>query len=131
MPARTYDSAHLSILLVDDDAIMLRMLEAMLRSDRHRPGLAGDADSALELFRSQTWDVVLTDYLMPGRNGAQLAQRIKEIAPEVPVILMTGYFGIVPLEDVDHPILHKPFRRPAIVAAINRCLAAEGAASPA
>lgn len=124
MPSLSYDTSTLAILVVDDDPIMLRMLEATLRTDRHTVGVASDTTEALELFQSRAWDVVLTDLNMPGRSGEALAQEVKRLAPTTAVILMSGFAaGTSSFAGVDE-LIQKPFRRAGIASAINRSLKA-------
>jgi CheY-like chemotaxis protein len=123
MTPPTYDSGGLAILVVDDDPVMLRMMEAMLRSDRHEVGLVGESAKVVEKFTSRPWDVVLTDLNMPGLDGEQIAQKIKALTPSTAVVLMTGFSRSEDYMGVD-AVVHKPFKPTTIAAAINRGLAA-------
>jgi len=81
----------LRILVVDDQEVICELLAEYLHEDGHTTGCAFRGDEALELFRKQHFDLVLTDQSMPGLNGEQLAAAIKRLAPDVPVILLTGF----------------------------------------
>ena len=70
------------------------------------------------LESGSSFDVVVTDYMMPGMDGHALTQQIHKSFPELPVLLITGYTG--PTEDVrDLPLLTKPFSQAEIAAALR------------
>jgi len=52
---------------------------------------APDAESAIELFRQSPFPLMVTDYKMPGKNGVELIQAIREIAPATRVVLISGF----------------------------------------
>ena len=81
----------LRVLVVDDQEVICELIAEYLHGDGHTTAMAYRGDDALELFRTQGFDLVITDQSMPAMNGAQLAGAIKQIAPEVPVILLTGF----------------------------------------
>jgi len=69
-------------------------------------------------------DVVVTDYMMPGMNGGQVAARLAASHPELPLLLVTGYMG--PTDDVLHlPRLSKPFGQQAIASALAELFAGD------
>ena len=93
--AATERSRHGSerILLVDDEEVLVRLTESMLKELGYEVrGYTGGVE-ALETFKSSphAFDLVITDQVMPGLTGTELARRIKEIRPEIPVILASGY----------------------------------------
>jgi CheY-like chemotaxis protein len=81
----------LNILLVDDQPIICELVAELLRTDGHVVHTAGSGGSALEQFRELECDLVITDLAMPGMNGQQLANVMKQLTPAVPVILLTGF----------------------------------------
>ena len=83
---------HERILVVDDEILILSMMQQHLRKMGYRVITRADSLSALESFRDEPhkYDLVLTDHTMPCMQGAELAERLGEVRPEVPVILMTG-----------------------------------------
>jgi signal transduction histidine kinase len=81
----------LRVLIVDDQEVICELLAEQLQTDGHTTGTALRGDDALNLFRTDSFDLVITDQSMPGMNGAQLAAALKVIAPHVPVILLTGF----------------------------------------
>jgi CheY-like chemotaxis protein len=80
-----------------------------------------DAREALERFQAGRFDLVVTDFFMPPFLGSELARRIKEIAPEVPVLMITGYPQKLSgsANPVDF-ILTKPFTLPELRQALER-----------
>lgn len=79
------------ILLVDDDSAILKVLGAMLTHLGYDFALAHDGDDALKtLDHVDGFFLVITDINMPGMDGWQLAQRLNEVKPELPVIALTG-----------------------------------------
>lgn len=81
----------LQILVVDDQELISELIAECLKCDGHHPTTAANGREALEVFRKSPADLVLTDQSMPGMNGVQLSVAIKEIAPQTPVILLTGF----------------------------------------
>jgi signal transduction histidine kinase len=81
----------LSVLVVDDEAVTLGVLQNYLTSDGHRVVTAANAKEAIECCESREFDVLITDHAMPGMNGVQLAALIHERRAGHPVILVTGF----------------------------------------
>jgi CheY-like chemotaxis protein len=84
-----------TVLLVDDDRAMLAMAEDMLAQLGYEPVGYDNSVKAWEAFRAGPgrFDVVLTDELMPELTGTQLALRVRELRPELPVVIASGYGG--------------------------------------
>jgi two-component system NtrC family response regulator/two-component system response regulator HydG len=79
------------VIVIDDEVNAAAALETLLREDGYEVSRAHDAREGLALLERIDADVVLTDLRMPGMDGLELLQRIKEIRPEVMVLLMTAY----------------------------------------
>jgi two-component system NtrC family response regulator len=88
----------INILVVDDEVHIRRLAEKELSSERRRIATAGSAHEALKAFRAGTFDVVLLDMRLPDGCGLDLLTRFQELAPEVQVVIITG-FG-----DVDNAV---------------------------
>ncbi|HEU0021061.1 MAG TPA: response regulator [Dehalococcoidia bacterium] len=85
-------SPPLHLLVVDDEPMVALLLTAFLTNDGHHSVVtAADGRLGLEKFQSERFDLVLTDRAMPEMNGDQLAASIKEISPQTPVIMLTGF----------------------------------------
>ena len=109
----------LSILLVDDEQLVRTATAEMLRELGHVVTEAGSGAEALARLPELAPDIVVTDYKMPRMDGAELASRVREIRPALPLLLITGYTGRAD-EAPDLPRLDKPFRRADLAAAIER-----------
>jgi two-component system NtrC family response regulator len=82
------------ILVVDDEEAQRKVLSGFLRKRGFKTVAAANVDEALQLARSETVDLVLTDLRMPGRGGVELLQELRALNPEIPVIVVTA-FGTV------------------------------------
>jgi DNA-binding NtrC family response regulator len=83
-----------TILIVEDEAKMRRLLELNLGEDGFSTLSAGDAESGLKLLRENSVDLVVTDLKLPGMNGLEFLQTIKRQNAAIPVVVMTA-FGTV------------------------------------
>ncbi|MDT8342633.1 MAG: sigma-54 dependent transcriptional regulator [Longimicrobiales bacterium] len=79
-----------AILVVDDETAILETLEILLRREGFRVRTASSGREALEALEAEVPDVVLTDIRMPGLDGLELLAHVREVDPEVAVILMTA-----------------------------------------
>jgi two-component system NtrC family response regulator/two-component system response regulator HydG len=79
------------IVVVDDEVNAAQALDALLREDGYTVSQANDAKAALALVEREDPDVVLSDLRMAGMDGIELLQRLREIRPEVMVVMMTAY----------------------------------------
>src|SRR3972149_1683746 len=79
------------IVVIDDEVNAATALETLLREDGYEVASAHDARGGLLLLEKAEPDVVLTDLRMPGMDGLELLQKVKEVRPETMVILMTAY----------------------------------------
>jgi signal transduction histidine kinase len=100
------------VLVVEDDAMVAAGTVAMLEDLGHRTIEVSSAALALEILESKTdIDVVVTDHAMPGMNGSELARRIRETWPDLPVVLVTGYADLPNGPDPQLPRLAKPYKQ--------------------
>ena len=119
------------ILVADDDTSVRMLIELALRRAGHDVALAVDAAGALEIASddTQSIDLLLTDYTMPGRSGVELAADVRAMRPDIAVVLMSGWrldepVGGVPVQPV--VLLEKPFDLTALAGAVERALEARG-----
>ena len=104
MPATATSGRKLRILLVDDDPLVSMNTADMLTDLGHSVREATSAAGALQLLASDgPFDVVVTDYAMPGMNGLDLATKVKQIQPQLPIVLATGYAELPPHAAVEFP----------------------------
>jgi two-component system response regulator PilR (NtrC family) len=79
------------ILVVDDERSMREMLSILLEREGYEAVEAKNGQEALQLFEASVFDLVISDIQMPGINGIELLARIKKLAPEVPVLMITAF----------------------------------------
>ncbi|HLG85648.1 MAG TPA: response regulator [Alphaproteobacteria bacterium] len=107
---------RLSVLVVDDDADVLASTAAMLEDLGHTVLTAPSGAAALDIVRSgATLDLVITDHAMPGMTGVEVAEHIRQLRTNLPVILATGYADLPSDEDSRIPRLSKPYRQQELV----------------
>jgi signal transduction histidine kinase len=117
-----------TILLVEDEAAVRDLVEAALGDRGYRTLSAADAEEALRLEREHTGtiDLLITDVVMRGMRGPELAQRIRELRPTVRVLYMSGYpdnaLGDRGILDGGTAFLQKPFKVSALGAKVAEVL---------
>jgi two-component system, cell cycle sensor histidine kinase and response regulator CckA len=123
-------TAHpVSVLLVEDQAGVRKFAGLALRGEGHRVSEAGSGEAALERAGAgEPFDVLVTDLMMPGIDGRELAERIRLLRPEVGVVLMSGYAPVWEGgETIERSVfLQKPFPPGALLAALNQALQVVG-----
>ncbi len=116
-----YANAPASILLVDDEALVRDATVEMLTDLGHLVIPAASATEALDILAHASLpDLVISDYLMPGMNGAELAAEIRRRYPNLPILLATGYASLAGNSMPDLPLLPKPYRQSELAATIER-----------
>lgn len=116
-----------TILIVDDDETDRLGLAAALRSEGYEILVARDGDEALEVYLAQRVHVVVTDMVMPGRDGLSLIAAIRNFDPRAAIVAVSGksksqleaskIYGA-------HSILEKPIDPKALVTAVREAVAA-------
>jgi CheY-like chemotaxis protein len=113
-------AAHGRVLLVDDEEIVRISTADMLSDLGYAVVEAASAEEALELYeRGERFDIVVTDHLMPGMNGTQLADALSATQPHLRVLLVSGYAEGAGL-DPRLPRLTKPFRKDELAASLGQ-----------
>jgi DNA-binding response OmpR family regulator len=79
-----------SILVVEDEEKIARVLQLELEYEGYNVEKAFDGNEALEKYRSQKWDLILLDVMLPGMSGIELLRKIRNNDPLTPVILLTA-----------------------------------------
>jgi DNA-binding NtrC family response regulator len=87
-------SIRTSILVVDDEKIVRDSLTKWFLEDGYQVDAAEDATAALRLLQAQRWDIILLDIKMPGMDGMELQQRIREIDPQATIIFITAHASV-------------------------------------
>ena len=113
-----------SILIVEDDPDVRAMLTRTLGCGGYVVDSAADGSEALDKFRDNRFNLVITDVRLPQMNGLQLLGEIKQAEPHVPVIVITGYGSVQnaveAMQGGASDYLLKPFSNEALQAAISR-----------
>jgi DNA-binding NtrC family response regulator len=114
------------ILVVDDDAIVIKSCKRILEAEGFEVSSVPGADQALEAIRTSDFDLLLIDVKMPKHDGMYLMREIKKNWPEIPTIIMSGY----PTPETIAEVLRlgatlfipKPFRPDELVKSIRQVL---------
>ena len=112
------------ILIVDDEPGICHVLRSVLLDEAYFVETAMSAKEALNKLAGAPYDLAIVDLYLPGVNGLQLAEAIRFLDPQTPVILMTAY-GTTAFEAMaSHPAIttyvHKPFDLDTMLALIRR-----------
>ena len=115
------------ILAVDDEQDILTLLERIIQEDTpHKISTETDPEKALETFKQGDFDLVMTDLKMPGMSGIQLMDKIKEIRPDAPVIILTAFATIETAVEATRKgaedYLTKPFRRERLLITLEKTM---------
>ena len=122
-PARPKEARSLRVLLVDDDILVSMGAADMLLDLGHSVTEAQSGPHALKLLESDApFDIVVTDYAMPGMNGFELAQRVKARNPKLPIILATGYAELPADRSIEFGHLSKPYTSKDLAAALENAV---------
>ena len=84
------------VLCVDDELVGLKVRKIVLERAGYQVLTAPDGVSGLALFAEQAVEAVVLDYSMPGMHGGDVARRMRETKPEVPILLLSAYMGLPP-----------------------------------
>lgn len=119
---RTSSRASLAVLVVDDDPLVLENTSALLEDLGYRVTAVDNAEAALCLLRAQgNFDILVTDHMMPGMTGAQLADTLQTERPGMPVLLVSGYADLAEGNRRRHT-LAKPFTQSSLDQAVSQAM---------
>lgn len=115
-----------NILIVDDEKNYPTIIGELLGEEGYSSLTASSGMEALDILNTELVDLVLTDVNMPGMSGIQLLEKIKEINPDIPVIIMTAYGSVEKAVEAMHKgaytFILKPFENQALIAHIAKAL---------
>ena len=126
-PARSaHDGRGQRILLVDDAPDLLAVTAALLEASGDEVVQAANGEEAVLLLETErAFDILVTDYLMPGINGGEVARRAGLLWPALPILVLTGYAEIEELAEL-HPaieVIRKPVRMDVLTQSVAAALA--------
>jgi PAS domain S-box-containing protein len=132
LPAAPAAPASGRILLVDDSTDVLVTVGAFLEKAGFVVTRAEHGDRALAILgRDRRFDALVSDYAMPGLNGLDLVMRARSLSPGLPALIITGYAALGDAETEGTAVLHKPFQRHELLAALARVMRRETATATA
>ena len=121
-------STMAKIILAEDDNDMRRFLVKALEKAGHEVMSFAEGASAFEEIKQTTFDLLLTDIVMPEMDGIELARRAAELDPALKIMFITGFAAVALHPDSKAPrdakILSKPFHLRDLVAEVGRLMAA-------
>jgi len=116
----------MKILVVDDDAIVIKSCKRILEAEGLEVSAVPSADEALEMIKKYEFDLLLIDVKMPRHDGMFLMREIKKVIPDMPIIVMSGYPTPETISDVLNlgasQFIPKPFRPDELIKAIRPVL---------
>ena len=110
------------ILLVEDDQLVRDIISRMLRDAGHTVQVASNGLEGLKRFQEGSYDLVIADLGMPGMSGDTLADRIRSLAPTVPVMALTGWQLDEEQRRHFDEVLRKPVTRKVLDRVVAKCL---------
>ncbi|MCB5201268.1 PAS domain-containing protein [Neorhizobium sp. T786] len=120
-------SPALRILMVDDDALIAMSSVDMLEDLGHIVTEANSGAEALARLRiGDPFDLMITDYSMPGMNGAELGKAARELYPNLPILMASGYADLPPGSGIDLPRLGKPYTQSQLASEIGKLFRQSG-----
>jgi signal transduction histidine kinase len=124
-PVTSSEAAKLlRVLLVDDDALIAMSSVDMLVDLGHTVTEANSGKAALALLEAgNEFDLMITDYSMPGMNGAELARAALLLAPQMQILVASGYTELPPGAGIDLPKLGKPYSQSQLAEEISKLFA--------
>jgi DNA-binding NtrC family response regulator len=124
-PNRAADNAR--ILMIDDEAAIRESIETLLTLEGFTVALAPDGSAGLDLISRNQYDLLLLDLALPGESGIDLLPRIKELQPELPVIMITAYGTVANVVDAIRAgaenFVQKPWDNEKLLADIRTAIA--------
>lgn len=120
-----------TILVVDDEPMALKLVQTVLEKRGFEVLISTNPVNALKLFetRRSEIDLLITDIVMPEMDGTKLATKAVELAPELPVLFMSGFVTEDEVEQAasisQFAFIRKPFRPQTLVQAVRKMLTTE------
>lgn len=116
---------QLHVLVAEDEPLAAMAIEDLLSCKGYRVTVAGDGLEAIERYRTDPADVIITDLRMPRMDGYRLIRELRSLCPTLPIIIMTGHFATDMGELADattkpNEILSKPVSPQTILDALRR-----------
>jgi len=114
------------ILLVEDERVVREALRKLFTQDSHTVVEANNGAEAYTLFHRQKFDLVVTDFEMPFIKGDELAMRIRRVAPNQPILMITAFSQRPSVDNPVNAVVSKPFDPARLRAVMNKLLSQPG-----
>ena len=118
-----------AILIVDDDKSLRDLLSSVLRERGHDVATAGEGNEALELMAQRCFEMVISDIIMPGKEGIETIREIRGLYPDVQVIAMSAGGSVGNAQILEyarmigaHDSIRKPVELPALITKVEQML---------
>jgi len=117
------------ILVVEDDAAICHMEAMILESDGHRVDTAENGEAAWETLQAGDYDLLVTDYIMPGVSGVALVRQLRIARKALPVVMISGSLDALDTDQLTrdpwsriHAFVRKPFSHTELLSAVHSAL---------
>lgn len=117
-----------TVLIIDDDEIINEMISVLLQSHNYKTLSAHNGNEGLDILQNEEIDLVITDIIMPDKEGLQTIREIKSISPNTPIVAISGggkhnadYLAMANLMGAIHTF-RKPFNHDEFLSAIKDLL---------
>ena len=128
--SRTPKQPKLHVLVVDDEASVREVLSNYLSSEGHTCETAADGVEGFNLFKKNSFDLVVTDRAMPQLNGDQMAEKIKELSPKTPILMITGFGELMKIKGEHPKSVDKILSKPLTLTAFRQAIASFSGYTP-
>jgi len=112
------------IFLIDDEAPVVNALQKFLEKQGYDITIESSSIEALRILEtdSDSYDLIITDLTMPEMNGVELARKVHDLNPDLPVMVMTGYGANLPQEELTIGIISKVIAKPFKIANLTAAM---------
>jgi two-component system response regulator ResD len=115
-------SATSQVLIVDDDPSIREVLKMLLEAQGYEVEAAENGPQALRMFSEHEWSAVITDRMMPGMSGEELAASIRNIDAKIPIVLVSGQLFDREGGFEFNAVVQKPFNSRTLGAALETAM---------
>jgi DNA-binding NtrC family response regulator len=119
----------MKILVVDDEDIVLESCQAVFELEGFEAVAVPSADKALEAMKNEAFALLLIDVKMPQKNGMYLMEKIKEQWPDIPIVVMSGYYTAETMKEAIKmgaaTFIAKPFEPDELLKTVRRVISKE------
>jgi signal transduction histidine kinase len=112
----------LNVLVVDDEPRVREVISAFLRSEGHGVTTANNGREGFEQFQTKPFDLIVTDRAMPEMSGDQMAGLIKQVSPNIPVVLLTGFGALIEVTSAQSKDIDVVLSKPVTLGALRKTI---------